>query len=584
MNNMAKLRGWAVIGPLVVAQGDLATAAMAPPDLVLLNGKVLTVDAKDTIAEAIAVRGGRIIAVGRSAEVAKLATSATRRIDLKGRAVTPGLIDTHAHLASGGIADTLYINLSPSRAKNLADVQRLVKSRVQAAKPGEWVRGQGWDESKLTELRYIYARDLDPVSPDNPVYLTHTTGHYGVANSAALKLAGITNDTPDPPGGTIDRAPDGTPTGVLKELAQNLIRKHVPVETPEQWDRAIAVTSQGFANECITAVKEPGIFQPQWDAYKRAQADGKLRVRIFALWRSPWTVAEGRELVARIQSTTRPYVSTGDDHLISGGIKIAIDGSGGARTAWMHEDWNKNFTEKDVGNKGYPVLDPAIMTELVRIYHNAGLHMGIHSIGDRGIDWTVDAYDAVLNAKPTKHLRHTIIHANVPTDAAIEKMARLQKTYDAGYPEAQGPFVWWLGDTYAGNLGPERSQRLKPFKTFVDRGVIFANGSDYPIAPYPGRLGLWASVDRSTLLGIYGSRPAGTANSVDIHTTLRSYTAWAAHTLFLEKKVGTIEVGKYADLAVWDKDLYAVPASELKDMKCSMTLMNGNIVHNASPR
>jgi predicted amidohydrolase YtcJ len=576
MNAAARL---AICSLLAASQANLTMAATGTPDLVLLNGKILTVDAKDTVAQAVAIRGDKIIAVGTSADIARLAAPSTRRVDLAGRTVTPGLIDTHAHLANGGVQDMYFIELTPLKVSNIADVSRLVGERAAKTPPGEFIRGRGWDEGKLTERRYIYARDLDPVSPNHPVMLVQTTGHYAVANTAALKLAGITKDTPDPPGGTIDRFPDGTPTGVLKERAQRLVGQYIPEITPEQLYAGIAATSQGFANECVTTAKDPGINQQTWDAYKRVQADGKLPVRIFALWRTPDNVADARALTTRIAAQTRPYETTGDDHVISGGIKIAIDGSGGARTAWMHEDWSKNFTETDTGNKGYPVVDPAIVGQLVQLYHDAGLHMGIHSIGDHGVDWTVDAFDAVLQRRPTKGLRHTIIHANLVTDSAMGKMARMQKTYDAGYPEAQGPFLWYLGDTYAGNLGPERSIRLKPFKTFIERGVIFANGSDYPVAPYPGRYGLWASVDRSTMLGLYGQRPAGTLNAIDIKTALRSYTDWGSRTVFMEKKIGTVEPGKYADLAVWDTDIYNAPTAALKDMKCSMTVFNGKIVH-----
>jgi predicted amidohydrolase YtcJ len=261
------------------------------------------------------------------------------------------------------------------------------------------------------------------------------------------------------------------------------------------------------------------------------------------------------------------------------GSKIGLDGSGGAHTAWMHEDWSKDYTGLDSDNKGYTVIDLGLVTTLVRLYHEAGIHMGIHAIGDKGIDWTVNAYEQLLKEKPTKGMRHSIIHANVPTDGAIAKMAKLQKQYDSGYPEAQGPFLWWLGDTYSGNLGPLRSLRLKPFRSYLDAGVIWANGSDYSVAPFEPRYGLWATVARETLLGVNGKTPFGTSESVDIKTALRSYTAWASRQMFMENSIGTIEPGKYADLAVWDKDMYSIPTAEIKDMKCTMTVFNGKVVH-----
>jgi predicted amidohydrolase YtcJ len=176
-------------------------------------------------------------------------------------------------------------------------------------------------------------------------------------------------------------------------------------------------------------------------------------------------------------------------------------------------------------------------------------------------------------------LRHAVIHANTPTDRAIGTIAELQKRFDAAYVEAQAPFMWWLGDTYAGNLGPERARRLKPFATYLKNGIRWTGGSDYSAAPFAARYGLWASVERRTLHGAYGEQPFGTEESVDIRVALRSYTAWAARQLFLENTIGSIEAGKDADIAVWDRDLYSVPAASLKDLTCQMTVVQGRIVH-----
>jgi len=258
-----------------------------------------------------------------------------------------------------------------------------------------------------------------------------------------------------------------------------------------------------------------------------------------------------------------------------------MDGSGGARTAWMYDDWNRNSTEKDAGNVGYPATPPEAYRQIVTALHNAGIHVSTHAIGDRAIDWVVDTYDRALKATPTRGLRHGIIHANTPTDHAIDVMARLQSQYDAGYPESQAEFLWWIGDNYAGNLGPARALRLKPFATYRKRGIIWAGGSDYSVTPYPARYGLWSSVTRHTLNGTFGATPFGTTESVSIKDALRSYTIWAAHQMFLEDRVGSIEAGKDADIAVWDRDLLTIPADALKDLKCQLTIFRGQIVHTA---
>ena len=550
-----------------------------PADLVLNNGKIITVDARDSIAQAVAVTEGRIVAVGTNDDVRARIGSRTIIIDLRGRTATPGLIDTHVHFSE---ADVLFaVGLSDTSITRIDDVLKRVEAQVKTLKPGEWVRGSGWDEGKFAERRYLTAADLDKVAPNNPVWLMHTTGHYGVANSYALKMAEIRKDTKDPPAGTIDRDRDGNPTGVLKESAMAEVSRRVPPYTREQQKQGLIRIIDDFNKEGITAAKDPGINPQKWELYQELLKEGKLTVRLFALWSGARRVEDNAQVIARVQANPRPPASLGDGMLWSGGVKMFMDGSGGARTAWMHEDWNRNRTETDSGNTGYPALPPDAYRQIVRALHDTGIHVSTHAIGDRAIDWVVDTYDEMLRAKPQRGLRHGIIHANTPTDHALDVMARLQKEYDAGYPEAQAPFLWWIGDNYAANLGPTRSLRLEPFKTYVAKGIRWAGGSDYPVTPFPARYGLWSSVARRTLNGSYGSTPFGTAEAIDIRTALRSYTQWAAHQIFDDERVGSLEVGKDADIAVWDRDMYTVPADQLKDLKCELTLLRGRTVYRA---
>jgi predicted amidohydrolase YtcJ len=557
----------------------LASACSRPSaDLVLLNGNVITVDPTDRVAQAVAVTGNTIVAVGTDEAIRAYVGLATQEIDLHGTTVTPGLLDAHSHFASGALDRSFVLDLSYPQVKSVAEVVTMIAAEVARRQPGEWITGAGWDEGKLAELRYIYAADLDRVAPDNPVWLVHTMGHYGAANSAALALANVTKDTPDPSGGTIDRQGEGTPTGVLKESAQRLVSRLVPDFTPEQQRTAIADLAKAFNAEGMTGLKEPGIGQATWDAYEQVMDEGKLTVRVFALWRPRQTIEAAQALIDSQATTTRPYESTGDDHLIAGGVKLQIDGSGGARTAWMHDEWNRNSTDVDNGNTGYPVSHPDTLRMILRMYHDAGFHISVHAIGDRAIDWTVDSYAEALAATPTQGLRHGIIHTNIPSDHALDVMVDLEQRFDAAYPEPSATFMWWIGDTYAGNFGPTRARRLDPFKTFMARGIPWADGSDYNVTPFPARYGIWAATARETLLGVYGKHPWGMEEAVGVHAALKSRTIWAARQMFLENKVGSIEVGKYADLAVWDKNLYAVPSADLETLECQMTIFDGKIV------
>lgn len=556
---------------------SLASASAQTPDLILIHGKILTVDTHDTIAQAIAIRQGKIVAVGSDQQILKLGGTTAKVIDLHGKTATPGLIDTHAHIAAGGVDELYSVRLSD--APTIAEVVRRVKLAAANAKPGEWVTGAGWDEGKLADHRYIFASDLDQAAPHNPVWLMHTTGHYGVANHQALRLAHINAATKDPPAGTIDRDAQGQPSGVLKESAMDAVNVLIPDPTPQQLQKGILRMVEFMHSEGMTAVKDPDIHRPTWDAYRHLLEEKKLSLHVCVLWHGGTTLASARAALAEIEAQPRLPASLGDGNLLSCGAKLYMDGSGGARTGWLYSPWNKNSTGIDAGNTGYPLTDPEVYRQEVRLFEQAGVPVGTHAIGDHAIDWVVDTYAQVLKEKPTQGLRLAIIHANIPTDHAIATMASLQKQYDSGYPEVEPGFTWWIGDTYAGNFGPQRSARLNPFHTFQEKGVLWTGGSDYSVTPLPARYGIWASVERETEKGIYGKHPFGMAEAVDVHTALRSYTAWAARQIFLEDKIGTLEPGKEADIAVWDKDMYTIPSEELRTLKCEMTLYHGEIVY-----
>jgi len=556
-------------------------------DLLLLHGHILTVDPKDSVVEAIAVRNGVIVKTGTDAEVLAFAGHAAgiRTIDLHGRTATPGLIDTHAHIADGGVEELFGVKLSD--ATSVAEIVARVRAKVPLVKPGEWITGSGWDEGKLAEHRYVTAADLDAVAPNNPVWLVHTTGHYGVANSLALKLALITPSTPDPPAGTIDRDAKGHPTGVLKEQsAMDPVTRLIPPTTPEQMRQGILYIQKVLFSEGMTAIKDPDIFQIHWDAYKALLDQGELKQRICVLWDAGATVESARKALAQINAVPRLPNSLGHDRLLSCGAKIYMDGSGGARTGWVYDAWLRNAKTPDLNakgepNKGYPQTDPAVYRQMVRLFHQNGVPVGTHAVGDRAMDWVVDTYALVEKEQPHPGLRHSIIHANLPTPHALEVMADLQKKYDAGYPELQAEFLWWIGDIYAASYGPERGQHLDPLKTLLSRGILWSGGSDYFVTPVAARYGLWASLARQTAKGTYGLHPFGMAEAVDIHVALRSYTAWSARQMFLETKIGTLEPGKQADIAIWDQNPYSASPDQIKDLHCVMTLLAGEVVFTA---
>jgi predicted amidohydrolase YtcJ len=565
-----------LLNPLLgIAQAEKA-------DLILLHGEVLSVDSHDTIAQAIAIRRGVILKTGSDAEIQALAAHNARIIDLKGHTATPGLIDTHAHIAQGGVDELYGVKLSD--ATSVAEIAERVKAKVPLTKPGDWITGAGWDEGKLVERRYPTAADLDAVAPKNPVWLMHTTGHYGVANSYAMKLAGIRTAFPNPPASTIDRDSQGKPTGVLKEdAAMTLVTRLIPETTPEQMRAGILYIPNVLHSEGMTAVKDPDIFQIEWDAYKALLESGQLKERICVLWDAGITMASAQHALGKVNSVPRLPISLGDSRLLSCGVKLFMDGSGGARTGWMWQPWMRNkasdLTQDGKPNTGYPHMDPNTYRKMVLLFQKSGVPVGTHAVGDRAMDWVVDTYALAEKQYPHPGLRHAIIHANLPTSHALDTMAELQSKYDAGYPEIQAEFLWWIGTIYAENYGPERDQRLIPLKTLQQRGILWSGGSDYSVTPLAARYGLWASVARQTSAGV---EPFGLAESVDSHTALRSYTAWSARQMFLEDKIGTLEAGKRADIAVWDRNIYTTPTNQIKNIKCLMTLLDGEVVYQSA--
>src|SRR5262245_9993924 len=451
-NSFLKIAAALLLFTLAVAtvRAQSSPGFSPPPDLILAHGTILTVDAHDSVGQAIAIRDGKVLRVGTDRAVLAFSGPHTRVIDLHGRTATPGLIDSHAHVADGGLGEVTAIQLGD--ATSVAEIVQRVRAKAVQVKAGDWIRGEGWDEGKLVEHRYVLAADLDAVAPDNPVWLENTTGHYGVANSYALRLGKVTSTTPDPPAGTIDRDRAGVPTGVLKEGAQALTTALIPPPSMDQRRQGLLKMIETLHSEGMTAIKDPDVTQEDWDAYKALLDAGHLTEHVCVLWHAGATVQSAQKVIKTIQAQPRLPESLGDGRLLSCGAKIYMDGSGAARTAWVYQEWRKNRTEVDRGNYGYPAEDPMVYRQMVRLLHEAGIDVARHAIGGRAIGWVADTYAEVLRDKPTPGLRHSIIHGNFPSAHAIAVMAALQKQYDAGYPEMQPTFMWWIGDNYAANL------------------------------------------------------------------------------------------------------------------------------------
>ena len=536
-------------------------------DLVLLNGTVLTVDERDSTAEAVAVKYGRIAHVGRNGDVKGLIRDGTQVIDLQGRCLTPGFITTHEHFLRYGYNAVSGIDLWYPRVTSIKDIVEAVKAKVAETPKGEWVFGWGWDENLLIDRRPPNRHDLDPVSPDNPVYLGRVYQKIAV-NSCALKIAGVNRDTPQPEYGEIYKDEAGEPTGLFLTILPSAdpFRNILPVATTQLKEKAIVKACHDYNSEGMTAVIDATVGKEEPNdlvAYENVRMRNELTMRVYALYGFVRTVEEAKETVKR-------YTTYGDDMFKLGGVKLSLDGGVVPKTGLFYEPY-----VGEPNNYGRTKWKKEDLMEAVEILHNAGWQCCTHTIGDKAIDWVLDCYENAMKMNPRPDPRHQIIHIYYPTEEAIERVKRLSVMANV-----QTTFIHFEGDVYVRNLGEGRGECVKPLKAFIKKGIPVGNSQDYPSGPIPANIGLWAAVARETFSG----KVICPDERLTVSEALRTYTIWAAKHIFMEDRLGSIEVGKYADLVVWDKDLYSIPTDELRNIKAEMTILNGRVVYELKPR
>jgi predicted amidohydrolase YtcJ len=540
-----------------------AQAQNLSADLILFNGKIITNNAAFQIVEAMAVRDEKIVAVGSNAEIEKLAGPQTKRIDLQGRTVIPGLIDTHTHAlnwARSVIRDEL--DLSYPKVSKMDDVTKAIVGRAAKIKPGEWILGTSWDDAKLAERRYIMRHDLDAVSASNPVYLLHVSGHLAAVNTAALKLAGITAQTPDPQGGVIEKDAQGQPTGILKDTAMGLVDHVLPVQTREDSIKAVAYLSQAAAQVGLTTVHDIALFPEDFSVYQEAYRRGLLKIRVHMA-----------PLVSRPQDVERikamgVHTGFGDAHLKFGPIKIFSDGGMGARTIAIYPPPLQNEPQ----NFGLLLWKSEDLEKTQQQLAALGWQLATHAIGDRAIDQVLDSYAKVAQLYPGRDLRNRVIHCGVATPAIQKRLKALNVLVDDN-----PPFIYWIGSWFE-KYGPERVRWSYPAKSYFDNGIIVSGGSDVYVTPISPWWGIWAAVVRREQKSGQVLVPE---ERITVRQALQMYTLNGAYAGFEEKIKGSLEVGKLADFVVLDRNLLEVPSDELKDVKVLATFVGGQAIYDA---
>lgn len=536
------------------------------PDLVIVNGKVVTVDKLDSIAEAVAVKDGYIVKVGSNEEVKSLAGEKTMVIDLGGKTIYPGFIDTHEHCIRRGLQMD-YVNCRTPPMKSLEDVITALKEKADSKPEGEWVVGSWFDESQWKDKRFPNRYDLDKASISHPIYLGRAGGHNSVANSLALELAGITKDTKQPAGGHIEKDESGIPTGRLDEIAaMDMVRGIIPVpEGEEEIDLLVEswpVLEKTYLSWGITSLHEAHIKAPQALAYQRLDKEGRLKMRI-GLMLDGMTPYKGyaTDDLAR-QGVTIPFKWS--DRLQVVGVKVGTDGAMGSLTAALNEEYSN-----DPGNKGIIRCTAEELTDEVTRCHQAQLRACIHAIGDRALDMTLDALEAAIKSKEWPDHRHRIEHAGYVLPRQLEKMKELNINISASIG-----FCYPIGDSHIAALGPDRLCGYYPMKSFRDHGIVAAGNSD-GFGTSWALTGIYGCVARKSRTGQYLCKD----EAVPIMDALRAYTWNAAYLEGTEDIKGSIEEGKMADFVVLDRDITLEPHETILEAKVLMTIIGGETVY-----
>ena len=542
------------------------------PDLVVFNGKVITVDCDFSIAEAVATKDARIFGVGSSEDMKKLAGKNTRLLDLKGLTVLPGINDAHCHLNGFGLQrPPMVVDLGYPSIKSLADIKSATLKKADEVGPGKWISGWGWDRGFLDELKgkpdkWPTRFDIGPVSPDNPVLYMDFSGHVCLVNSKALEMAQVDKDTPDPEGGIIQKDESGEPTGILFEAAAGLVRRLKPAPTEEERKTGILNGMAELNSLGITCVTEPGLGADLIGIYTDLYNQGKFTLRVNCMISGGPSLETVKNVLTRVGTGT----GFGNEWLRISGLKLLADGIPPSKTAFMYEDYiggghGQLLVEGKTDEERYDML-----ISMIKYASSRNFQVGIHVTGDRGIDACVDGYIAAMAEHPWD-ARHYIIHTDYVTPECIERMA--ENNIGAN---VQSAIKWTIGNLMIGITGEKRAAYHWPLKSLFESGVRVSNSSDASVTYPDWRQGVESAVlrkDKAT------GEVIGAEQCITVEQAIRSYTingAWQDHQDSIR---GSIEVGKLADFTIIGDDILTIDPDRIHEIPIICTVVGGKTVY-----
>lgn len=545
---------------LLLLSLPVSSSLAQTPDVVYTNARVWTGDAVSPWAEALAVSGETLVAVGTAADVGTLARDATRVVDLGGAFVTPGFIDNHTHFLGGG-AQLASVDLRD--ADSPEEFARRLGAYAEQTPPGQWILGGDWDHERwggaLPRREWI-----DDVTPDHPVFVYRLDGHMALANTVALERAGVTRGTRDPDGGTVVRDPEtGEPTGILKDEALRFVQGIIPGPTPYQLDAMLDRATAHAASLGVTQIHDVGTYGGWADleTYRRAAAEDRLSTRIYSLV----PLKTWPRLASYVERNGR-----GDDWVRWGGLKAFVDGSLGSTTAWFYEPY-----EDAPGASGLVVTDTLELREQILGADETGLHLAIHAIGDRANDWLLDAFAEAIAINGDRERRFRIEHAQHLTREAIDRFATLGVV-----PSMQPYHAIDDGRWAEKRIGPERIKTTYAFRSLLDAGAALTFGSDWTVAPLAPLEGIYAAVTRRT---IDGANPDGWVpeEKIPLEEALRAYTSANAWAGFQDDRLGMLKPGYLADFVVLSENLFEIDPVEIVNVSVLRTIVGGREVYAA---
>jgi predicted amidohydrolase YtcJ len=532
-------------------------------DLILYNGRVITLAVDGAAAQAVAIQDGKLVAVGDSSTVRALAGPHTKQLSLDGATVIPGLCDSHNHLLNTGFG---MGRVQLAAARSLDDVLQAVRARAAELRAGEWVVASGgWHETALREQRLPTAQELDRVAPAHPVYIPRG-GHVVVVNSHALRLAGITEDTAPPERGVIGRNPaDGTLDGLLMERPVfERVERLLPTVRHEDRMSAISRAAKAYVAAGWTSVRDPGLHPVEMQAYQDLRANDGLPLRVLMALRleaRTQPVAEILDMLHREE----PHTGVGDEFLRVGTTGITVDG--GVETGYFRDGYATDPSFHGVLSIPEDELEP-----IIRLAHAYGWQVAAGVVGDAAMDVLLDVYERVNAASSIVGRRFLVEYAFQPSPESFVRARRLGLVITM-----QHPLVYALGGNMLKYWGPERANRCSPVRDWLAHGLAVAGGTDSQVGPYQPLLAIWGLVTRQTnVAGVLGPD-----QRVSREQALRLYTINTAYMSFEEHLKGSIEPGKLADLVVLADDILTCPEDDIKDLKVLMTVVGGQIVHEA---